>query len=232
MIELSFDCRLRRPSGFELAMRFEAGTGVTALVGPSGSGKTTALSLIAGLLRPDAGSIRLNGSVLTDRAAGVFVRPEDRRVGCVFQEQLLFPHLSVRQNLLFGHGRRSSRPMDFGRVVSVLEIGELLSRRPDTLSGGQRQRVALGRALLRGPELLLMDEPLAALHVELKDRILTYLERAIQEWRIPTLVVSHDPADVRRLDDQVVVVDSGKVLASGSPAQVMDELPTSGNEPG
>lgn len=225
MAELHFDCRFRHASGFELALRFETGEGVTALFGPSGSGKSTALGLTAGLLRPDAGTIRLGERVLVDRAAGVFVPPERRRVGCVFQDHLLFPHLSVRRNLLFGHARRTSRPMDFDRVVRVLEVGDLLSRRPDTLSGGQRQRVALGRALLRGPELLLLDEPLASLDQGLKDRLLTYLERAKAEWNIPTLFVSHDRADVLRLADRVVMIEAGKALASGPAREVLRHAP-------
>src|SRR5206468_3923876 len=125
--------------------------------------------------------------------------PERRRIGVVFQDHLLFPHMTVEENLRFGLGRPSSRAIDMKRVVEILEIGELLPRQPHTLSGGQQQRVALGRAILRGPELLLMDEPLTALDEGLKDRVLGYLERAVAEWRIPTLFVSHDQADVRRL---------------------------------
>jgi len=220
MAELIFDCHVRHADGFELALSFEMGDGVTALFGPSGSGKTTALNLIAGLLRPDRGCIRLGTRALVDCRAGIFVPPEERGIGYVFQDHLLFPHLSVRQNLLFGHGRRSSRPIDFERVVGVLEIGSLLSRKPARLSGGEKQRVALGRALLRGPALLLMDEPLAGLDEELKSRVLMYLERAVCEWRIPTLLVSHDRADVRRLANHVVVIGKGKAIASGSPEEV------------
>src|SRR5262245_2438172 len=208
MGRLHFDARVRYRDGFALDLSFEAGGGITALFGPSGSGKSTTLALIAGLLRPDAGTIRLGDRVLVDVAAGVFLPPERRRVGLVFQDHLLFPHLTVGQNLLFGHGRRSSRPMEMARVLEVLDIGDLVQRRPETRSGGQRQRVALGRALLRGPELLLMDEPLAALDQSLKDRILTYLERAVREWRVPTVFVSHDQADVHRLADHVVVIEA------------------------
>jgi len=222
MAGLAFDCRLSYSGGFELNVRFEAGNGVTALFGPSGSGKSTTLALIAGLLRPRLGVIRLGERRLVDTTAGIFLPPEKRRVGFVFQDHLLFPHLNVRQNLQFGLGRHSNRPMNFERVVQVLEIGSLLERRPDAISGGQRQRVALGRTLLSGPELLLMDEPLAALDESLKDRILTYLERAIAEWHIPTLFVSHDQADVRRLADHVIVIDAGAVVASGPTGDVLD----------
>jgi molybdate transport system ATP-binding protein len=228
MARLYFDCRLRYDSGFDLEARFEAGDGVTALFGPSGGGKSSILALIAGTLRPGAGTIRLADRTLVDTRAGVFLPPEQRRIGVVFQDHLLFPHLTVRQNLRFGHGRRSARPMDFQRVVEVLQIGGLLDRQPDTLSGGQRQRVALGRALLRGPELLLMDEPLGALDEALKDRILSYLERAVAEWHVPTLFVSHDQVDVRRLADRVIAVEAGKVVAVGPTTEVLDRVVLTG----
>jgi molybdate transport system ATP-binding protein len=224
MGKLHFDCQLRYESGFELEARFEAGDGVTALFGPSGSGKSSILALIAGTLRPREGTIRLADRTLMDTRTGVFLPPEQRRIGVVFQDHLLFPHLTVRQNLRFGHGRRFARPMDFNRVVAVLEIEPLLDRRPDTLSGGERQRVALGRALLQGPELLLMDEPLGAVDEALKSRILTYLERAVAEWHVPTLFVSHDQVDVRRLADRVVVVEGGRVIASGPTTEVFDRV--------
>jgi molybdate transport system ATP-binding protein len=220
MARLHFDCQLRYDSGFELSAQFDAEGGVTALFGPSGSGKTTILNLIAGALRPRTGIIQLDGRTLVDTRSGVFLPPERRRVGVVFQEALLFPHLTVRQNLLFGYQRRGARPMDIARVAAVLEIGELFDRRPESLSGGQRQRVALGRALLRGPELLLMDEPLAALDEGLKDRVLTYLERAVAEWHIPTVFVSHDRDDVGRFAQRLVAIEAGRVCAAG-PAGAM-----------
>jgi molybdate transport system ATP-binding protein len=222
MARLQFDCQLRFDSGFELSAQFDAEDGVTALFGPSGSCKTTILNLIAGALRPQTGAIRLDGRALVETRSRIFLPPEQRRVGVVFQEALLFPHLTVRQNLLFGHQRRGARPMDPGRVAAVLEIGELFDRRPDSLSGGQRQRVALGRALLDGPELLLMDEPLAALDEGLKDRILTYLERAVAEWHIPTIFVSHDRDDVSRFAERVVVIVAGRVCGAG-PTRAMLE---------
>src|SRR5690606_35642680 len=154
---------------------------VTALVGPSGAGKSTILSLIAGLLRPEFGTIRLEGRVLLDTAAQVCVAPEGRQIGLVFQDHLLFPHLTVEQNLRYGLRRRPARTIEFAKLVAILELEGLLQRSPRTLSGGQRQRVALGRAMLRGPELLLMDEPLTALDERLKVQILDYLKRAIYE---------------------------------------------------
>jgi molybdate transport system ATP-binding protein len=220
--QLAFDCALKYPSGFELAAAFETGAGVTALFGASGSGKSTIISLIAGTLRPRSGHIRMADRVLVDTRAGTYIPPERRRIAVVFQDHLLFPHLTVRQNLRFGAGRSSSRPMSIDRVAEVLEIGDLMDRAPRSLSGGQCQRIALGRALLRGPELLLMDEPLTALDEGLKERILTYLERAIEQWHIPTLFVSHDQSDVRRLADLVVVLESGKVIDAGPTAPTLD----------
>jgi molybdate transport system ATP-binding protein len=209
---LHFDARFRHDSGFELDARFEAGSGVTALFGPSGSGKSTVLGLIAGTLRPQSGSIRLGERILVDTERRVFLPPEKRRIGIVFQDHLLFPHLTVRKNLLFGHGRKDARAIELQRVVETFEIGDLLDRLPGTLSGGQRQRVSLGRAILRGPEMLLLDEPFAALERGLKERILAYLVKAVTEWRIPTLFVSHDRADVERLTDKLVVIADGRIV--------------------
>src|SRR5436309_3594081 len=154
---LDFRCQLTYPSGFHLDAAFAMDHPVTAICGPSGSGKTSILSIIAGLRRPDQGTVRLGKRLLEDRANGVHVAPEKRRIGYVFQDQLLFPHLSVRRNLLYGWKRRAAeaRPVDFDRAVKILELTDCLERLPHTLSGGQRQRVALARALLCGPELLL-----------------------------------------------------------------------------
>lgn len=220
---LEFQCKLRYPSGFHLDSAFSTDLPVTAIFGPSGSGKTTILSMIAGLRRPDDGRIRLGRSVLFDRPARIDLPPQARRIGYVFQDHLLFPHLSVRQNLLYGCRRRpkNARAIDFDRVVQVLELRELLERRPGTLSGGQRQRTALGRALLCGPELLLLDEPLASVDDELKERVLDYIEQVLTEWHIPTLYVTHDPDEVRRIAQWVVRLHQGTVAARGTPAEVL-----------
>jgi molybdate transport system ATP-binding protein len=211
MAQLSVDVRFRHGSGFEIDAKLDAGDGVTALFGPSGSGKSTLLHLIAGVLQPSDGFIRLGDRTLVDTKANFALAPERRLVGIVFQDHLLFPHMTVRKNLRFGMDRYGGRSVSFDKVVEILEIGELLDRLPATLSGGQRQRVALGRALLRGPELLLLDEPLASLHHSLKDRILAYLRPMFQEWRIPTLFVCHDKQDVDVFSDQVVSIQSGRV---------------------
>lgn len=222
---LSFECRHRYPGGFTIDLAFEATLPVTSLFGPSGSGKTTALSMIAGLKRAHEAKITIGGRTVVDTAANINVPTEMRNIGFVFQDHLLFPHLSVDGNLRYGQRRRrgGGPAIQFKRIVEVLELGELLRRYPKNLSGGQRQRVSLGRALLSRPELLLMDEPLASLDHALKARILAYLDRIISEWHIPTLFVSHGQADVRRLADWVVVVENGKMVTEGKPEEALGQ---------
>jgi molybdate transport system ATP-binding protein len=221
MSRLEFDCRLRYRSGFALEAAFVTGAPVTALVGPSGSGKTSILSVLAGLRRPDAGRVRLGERVLCDSAAGVHLPPERRHIGYVFQDGLLFPHLSARDNLRYGWRRRpaGAGPVDFDRVVRVLELGGLLDRLPHTLSGGERQRVALGRALVCGPELLLLDEPLAAVDEALRGRVLDYVEQVLAEWRVPTLYVTHNLAEALRLAQWGVLLERGRVRWTGPLAE-------------
>jgi molybdate transport system ATP-binding protein len=209
MSSLHVDVRFRYADGFAINAKFGADDGVTALFGPSGSGKSTILHLIAGVLQPSEGTIRLGNRTLFDAAVGINLPPEQRLLGIVFQDHLLFPHMTVRKNLLFGMGRNQARPMDPDKVVAILEIGDLLNRLPLTLSGGQRQRVAVGRALLRGPELLLLDEPLAALDHDLKERVLVYLKRVFAEWKVPTLFVCHDKSDLDRIATHLVSVAAG-----------------------
>jgi len=200
--------------------------GITALFGASGSGKTTTIDAVAGLSRPASGRVVVNGDVVLDTERGIFVPPRRRRFGYVFQDARLFPHLSVRSNLLFGQ-RRSPRPApraEVDRVIDMLGVGPLLERRPRHLSGGERQRVALGRALLSSPRLLLLDEPLAALDAARVQEILPYLERLRDEASIPMLYVSHSVDEVARLADDILVLDGGAIAARGSVFDVFSRL--------
>ncbi len=207
----------RRQGEFLLDVDFAAGAGVTALFGRSGSGKTSVVNMVAGLYRPDRGRIVVGERVLFDSGAGVDVAPERRRVGYVFQEARLFPHMSVRGNLEYGLRRvpRDQRYVDFGQVVSVLGVEHLLDRRPSRLSGGEKQRVAIGRALLASPKLLLMDEPLASLDAGRKAEVLPFIARLPREFDIPILYVSHSMEEILRLADTLVVIDKGRVAAAG-----------------
>jgi molybdate transport system ATP-binding protein len=201
---------------FKLAVRFQAAGGATALFGPSGAGKTSVVNMIAGLLRPDRGRIALDDTLLFDAATGIDVPPHRRRIGYVFQDGRLFPHLSVRQNLDYGR-RMSGRPRDvdtLDRVIALLDIAHLLERRPRMLSGGERQRIAVGRALLMRPRLLLLDEPLAALDAARKREILPYLVRLRDEAGVPIVYVSHVAAELRHIATHVVCLNSGHVVAS------------------
>lgn len=222
MIEI--DIRLARPGGFALQADFTVpNAGVTALFGRSGAGKTTIIQAVAGVVRPGGGRIAVDGETFFDAARGIDVPIEARRVGYVFQEARLFPHLSVEKNLRYGErrSRAAERPIGFDAVVELLGIGHLLTRRPHTLSGGERQRVAIGRALLAQPRLLLMDEPLASLDEARKAEILPYLERLRDRMRLPILYVSHSVDEVLRLADTVVALQNGRQVASGPVAEVM-----------
>jgi molybdate transport system ATP-binding protein len=211
---------VRAPLGpFTLAVDAAATARVTAVFGASGAGKTSLLEIVAGLRRPEAGRVLLNGRVLDDAAAGLHVPPRLRRVGYVPQDDTVFPHLTVQANL--GYARAAS-PAAAARVVDVLELGPLLARRPAGLSGGERRRVALGRALLASPEILLLDEPLTGLDAPLKERVLAHLRRVREEFAVPTLYVSHAPDEVFALADEVLVLDRGSVALRGAPADVFE----------
>jgi len=214
MLQLDVEKRL---GDFRLQAAFTSEGRVTGLFGASGSGKTTLVNMIAGLLRPDRGTIVINGETLDDTAAGVHVPAYHRRIGYVFQDARLFPHLNVAQNL--DYGRRMSRLTDDPalrkRIIDLLDIGKLLDRRPGKLSGGERQRVALGRALLSRPRLLLLDEPLGALDEGRKLEILPYLMRLRDEANIPMVYVSHDAAELRQLATQIVMLYHGRVTSFG-----------------
>lgn len=207
---------------FDLRIAFSNADGVTALFGRSGSGKSLTLSLIAGLARPSRGRITLDGRALVDTEQKIFVPMHKRRIGIVFQDALLFPHLSVKQNLLYGRwfAPRTEREIALDQVVETLGIAHLLARQPGLLSGGERQRVAIGRALLSCPKLLLFDEPLAALDLERKLEILPLIERLRDEFEIPIVYVSHAKEEVMRLAALVVLIEAGKVKAIGPPGEV------------
>jgi molybdate transport system ATP-binding protein len=202
---------------FSLQAKFESEGRVTGLFGASGAGKTSLINMIAGLLRPDRGTIALDGQTLDDVASRVHVPAHRRQIGYVFQDARLFPHLDVAQNL--DYGRRMNRldddPVQRQRITDLLDIGHLLERRPGKLSGGERQRVALGRALLSKPRLLLLDEPLGALDEGRRAEILPYLVRLRDESRIPMVYVSHDAAEMRQLATQIVLLQDGRVTALG-----------------
>ncbi len=224
---MTLSVNLRHDFGrFSLDLAFEAPAGVTALFGRSGAGKTTVVNAVAGLLRPDAGHIQLGGQTLFDSESGVWLPPHRRRVGYVFQEGRLFPHLSVRQNLLYGRWfarRRQQQRDDFERIIALLGIEGLLEQRPGALSGGEKQRVAIGRALLSAPGLLLMDEPLASLDEARKAEILPFIERIRDQAEVPVLYVSHSVAEIARLATTVVAIKDGRVVRSGVVADVFSD---------
>jgi len=213
----------RNLGAFRLRVAFEAGKGVTALFGRSGAGKTSVVNAIAGILLPDRGRILIGDQAVFDSARGIHVPTAKRRVGYVFQEGRLFPHLSVRQNLRYGHlfSAEARRSGSFEHVVELLGLRELLDRRPGNLSGGEKQRVAIGRALLSNPRLLLLDEPLASLDAHRRNEILQYIELMRDEVRIPIVYVSHAVEEVVRVADAVVLMSTGEVVKVGSAEEVM-----------
>ncbi|MGH2340967.1 molybdenum ABC transporter ATP-binding protein [Segnochrobactraceae bacterium EtOH-i3] len=222
---LTVDVTLTR-GAFTLAAAFTAPAGLTVLFGRSGSGKTTLIDLIGGLARPDRGHVVLDGRVLADAGTRTFVPPSRRRLGYVFQEARLFPHFSVRTNLLYGRffTPKAERRESLDRVLELLGIAHLVDRKPAGLSGGERQRVAIGRALMASPRLLLMDEPLAALDDARKAEILPYIERLRDEARLPIVYVTHALAEVARLATTLVVLEDGRSVAAGPATEVFSRL--------
>ncbi|MBI4220249.1 MAG: molybdenum ABC transporter ATP-binding protein [Chloroflexi bacterium] len=214
---------IKRSGDFVLDVHAECGPGITAIFGPSGSGKTTTLNCIAGLVTPDSGEVELAGRTLYSSRSRVNLPPERRRIGYVFQEGALFPHLTVGQNIRFGYDRtpRPERRLDPDHLVELLGLGPMLDRLPQSLSGGERQRVGIARALATSPQCLLLDEPLAALDVRLGGIVLAYLRRVRRELRIPMIYVSHHVSTVLALADHALLFSDGRVIKSGRPAQVV-----------
>jgi molybdate transport system ATP-binding protein len=223
MLEVRVKHRL---GAFALDADFASDGGLTALFGRSGSGKTTLINVVAGLIRPDHARIVVAGEALTDTDRHIIVPRHRRRIAYVFQEGRLFPHLTVRQNLLYGRWfvRPLQRHGNFAQIVDMLGIGHLLQRMPATLSGGEKQRVAIGRALLASPRLLLMDEPLASLDEDRKAEILPYIERLREDTRLPIVYVSHSIAEVARLASTIIILSEGRIAAAGPAAEVMTRL--------
>lgn len=220
MIDVDIEQRL---GAFHLMAKFAAEAPIVGLFGRSGAGKTSVVNAIAGIAKPLRGAIHVDGRCLFDDARSVDLRPETRRIGYVFQDALLFPHLDVSANLRYGQRLRrpAERFIDERKVVELLGLRALLQRKPTTLSGGEKQRVAIGRALLAQPRMLLLDEPLAALDVPRKSEILDYIERLRDELRIPMVYVSHSVPEISRLADTVVVLSEGKCVAVGAVEAVM-----------
>ncbi|MDR3517981.1 MAG: molybdenum ABC transporter ATP-binding protein [Azospirillaceae bacterium] len=223
ILDVDITCRL---GAFTVDAQFTGAGGVTALFGHSGAGKSSLVNMIGGLLRPDRGHITLDGRALFDSKHHIHLPPNRRRISYVFQDARLFPHLSVRNNLLYGRWftPAGERWAQFAPIVELLGIGDLLQRRPSTLSGGEKQRVAIGRALLASPRLLLMDEPLASLDADRKAEILPYIERLRDELKLPIVYVSHALDEVIRLAGTLVLLESGRVVAAGPVADVMRRL--------
>jgi molybdate transport system ATP-binding protein len=214
---MSLEVRVKHQLGETLIdVDFQTNSGLTALFGKSGAGKSSITNMIAGLVKPSQGRIVVDGRVLFDSKTGVNVPTHHRRIGYVFQEGLLFPHVTVEQNL--NYGRRFNRSgLHAGGIISLLGLEALLNRKPTHLSGGEKQRVAIGRALMSNPSLLLMDEPLASLDEARKAEILPYIEILRDDVRIPIIYISHAVEEVMRLAGDVIHIDGGKIIAQGPP---------------
>ena len=193
--------------------------GVTAILGVSGAGKSTLINLINGLIKPDQGKISLNDVTLVATKQNIFVPPEQRNIGTVFQDALLFPHLRVIKNLTYG--AKNINRQKFDEIINVLNINHLLKRYPAMLSGGEKQRVAIGRALLTNPRLLLMDEPLSALDMPRKKELLNYIDTLVNEFKVPIIYVTHNINEVKRIANYVVILEQGKLLAHGKTQNIL-----------
>ena len=223
------DLRVRKCyAGFNLSVSASVPSGIVAIFGPSGSGKTSLLNCISGLVSPDEGEISLRGQILFSSSQGINLPPEQRRIGYMFQESLLFPHLKVRDNILYGYNLTSPsiRRIDPSQLVTLLELDPLMDRRPENISVGERQRVVLARALATSPNLLLLDEPLASLHMGIKGRILRYLKAVHRDLSIPMLYVSHSMSEVLAIADKAIILDNGRQIAFDEPRKTLRDLGT------
>jgi molybdate transport system ATP-binding protein len=221
---LDIDLNLKR-GAFNLALKCQFTQPVTGIFGASGAGKSTLLGMIAGLIKPDSGRLAIDGQVLFDSAQGINKPIYERRIGLVFQDSHLFPHLNVQHNLNYGFKLLSpeNRRFSQNQIIDLLEIGHLLKHKPHQLSGGEKQRVALGRTLLASPRLLLLDEPLASLDTRLKNQILPFLCRVRDETKIPMLYVSHAIDEILYLTSQVAIIEQGQLLANGDFHEIIQQ---------
>lgn len=220
MISCHIEKKLQAAGGemlLNLDLKIEKGTLVT-LYGDSGAGKTSTLRVLAGLMTPDSGRIEVNGTIWLDTHGRINLRPQQRKLGFVFQDYALFPHLTVRENLEFGAGRDDQKIVS--ELVEMVELGNLQDRKPGTLSGGQKQRVALARAIVRKPEILLLDEPLSALDLKIRVKLQDYLLRVHREFGLTTLLISHDLGEIHKMSDRVLMLEHGQVVREGPPAEV------------
>ncbi len=210
MIEVS--AKLARKN-FVLDVQIDFESRITGLFGPSGAGKSTLISIIAGLIKPDSGRIVINNHCVFDSQQKINIPVHQRHIGFVFQESRLFPHLSVKNNLTYGlkENEQSPQHCNTSQIAELLEIDQLLKQKPHQLSGGEKQRVAIGRALLSSPKLLLLDEPLASLDGKLKNQILPYLKKIVDEINIPMIYISHASEEIQKLTDKIVYINNGKI---------------------
>ncbi len=221
MIEISVQKILKSSTGemkLDLKMQFEEGQLVT-VYGKSGAGKSTLLMLLAGLMNPEKGYISMGKDVWTDTNKNIFLPPQKRNIGFVFQEYALFPNMTVRENLCFGLAKGQSKAI-VDKLVDIIDLGQLQNRKPNTLSGGQKQRVALARALVSQPRMLLLDEPLSALDHEMRVKLQSYILEVHREFGLTTLLISHDVSEIIRLSDFMIEMDQGRIVRQGNPADM------------
>ena len=229
MIELSLHKKLLSPSGemhLQIECAIEKGSFIT-LYGKSGAGKTTILRILAGLMEPDNGKLKVNNTTWIDTNKKIHLQPQKRKVGFVFQDYALFPNMSVKENLLFALNKGDDKKI-VSELIEIVELGELQNRKPETLSGGQKQRVALARALVQKPELLLLDEPLSALDNEIRQKLQQYIIQVHREFGLTTILVSHDISEILKMSSQVLEIEHGKIIKQGTPLEVFTNKEVSG----